>query len=150
VLLAEIQSEETTVYEIIDGLQRLHSIMSFIENGFPDEEGKFFNVDEFLTAKDAADRGVFSRTESDQLLNRDVISRILDYSLPVSIIKNADSGVITDVFGRINTYGHRLSDQEQRQAGQLTELARFVRQLSSELRGDASVETHAITQHARN
>lgn len=141
VLLAEIQSGDSTVYEIIDVLQRLHSIMSFIENGFPDEQGKYFNVDEFLTAKDAAEKGIFHKIESDDLLEREVISRILDYSLPVSIIKNADSGVITDVFGRINTYGHRLSDQEQRQAGQLTELARFVRRLSSELRGDASVET---------
>jgi hypothetical protein len=114
--------------------------MSFIENGFADEKGRYFNVDEFLTAKDASDKGVFQKAEGVPLLDRGTITRILDYSLPVSIIKNADSAIITDVFGRINTYGHRLSDQEQRQAGQLTEVARFVRTLSSELRGDVSVE----------
>jgi len=47
---------------------------------------------------------------------------------------------VTDVFGRINSYGHRLSDQERRQAGLVSDLARFVRIFSSEVRGDVSVD----------
>ena len=139
VLLAEVKRGDQNVFEIIDGLQRLHTIMSFIENGFPDEDGKYFDVSEFPTAKRIADEGKFEEIANENKLGREAISRFLDYSLPVSVIKNADDNTITDVFGRINTYGHRLSDQEQRQAGQLSSLAQFVRKLSSEIRGDDSV-----------
>ena len=139
VLLAEVKRGDTNVFEIIDGLQRLHTIMSYIENGFSDEQGRFFDVGEFPTAKRNADEGRFDEVVDEEKLDREAITRFLDYSLPVSVIKNADDGTITDVFGRINTYGHRLSDQEQRQAGQLSSLAQFVRTLSSEIRGDDSV-----------
>src|SRR5450631_2623314 len=36
-------------YEIIDGLQRLHAIMSFIETAFPTADGKFFGLQHFPT-----------------------------------------------------------------------------------------------------
>lgn len=41
ILLAERDGEPGT-FEIIDGLQRLHSIMSFIENTFGLEDNRFF------------------------------------------------------------------------------------------------------------
>ena len=111
VLLAEVRRGEETVYEIIDGLQRLHTIMSFIENGFEDDEGRFFDVDEFPTAKRVADEGKFAARVDAPKLERETITTVLDYALPISIIKNADDATITEVFGRINTYGHRLSEQ---------------------------------------
>ena len=53
-------------------------------------------------------------------------------------MRNATEKEITDVFDRINTYGHRLSDQERRQAGVESEFSKFVRDLSCEIRGDVS------------
>jgi len=50
ILLAERDGSPGT-YEIIDGLQRLHSIVSFIENSFPLVDERYFNVDQFPTAK---------------------------------------------------------------------------------------------------
>lgn len=146
VLLAEPEGAPSTRYEIIDGLQRLHTILSFIEGAFPTETGAYFDVREFARAKDEQEKGAFKVNASDNVITRAEVSSILDYNLPVSIIRDASSATITEVFGRINTYGHRLSEQEQRQAGQLTELARFVRTLSSEIRGDVSVDTLPLYQ----
>jgi Uncharacterized conserved protein len=52
-LIAEREGHPST-YEIIDGLQRLHSIISFIQNEFPIEGGAYFDVDAFPTAKASA------------------------------------------------------------------------------------------------
>ncbi|MEV5021191.1 DUF262 domain-containing protein [Sphingobium sp. LMA1-1-1.1] len=141
ILLAEPQGSDPAVYEIIDGLQRLHAILSFIENSYPTLDGLFFDVNEFTSAKDQKEKGAFVGDDDGPKLTREQVSKILNYTLPVSIIRNASSSVVTDVFSRINSYGHLLSEQERRQAGQLTEIARFVREIACELRGDVSVET---------
>jgi hypothetical protein len=53
-------------------------------------------------------------------------------------MRNASDDEINDVFGRINTYGHRLSDQERRQAGVKNDFSELVRTIACTLRGDAS------------
>ncbi len=45
---------------------------------------------------------------------------------------------VNDVFDRINTYGHRWSDQERRQAGVQNSFSNMVRSISCKLRGDVS------------
>jgi hypothetical protein len=55
-------------------------------------------------------------------------------------MRNATDSEINDVFDRINTYGHRLSDQERRQAGVQNEFSTTVRKLASLLRGDVSLD----------
>jgi hypothetical protein len=73
-----------------------------------------------------------------RLINAKEVSTILDYSLALSVMRNATDYEINDVFDRINTYGHRLSDQERRQAGVENEFSTTVRELSCLLRGDVS------------
>lgn len=146
ILLAEPQGSDPAVFEIIDGLQRLHAILSFIENAYGTVDGKVFDTDEFARAKDEREKGVFQADNDKEKLSREDVSKILDYVLPVSIIRNAPNPIVTDVFSRINSYGHLLSEQERRQAGQLTEIARFVRMLASEIRGDVSVESLPLYQ----
>lgn len=139
ILLAE-KNEDPQRYEIIDGLQRLHTIMSFIETSFETADGKNFDLEHFTSAKNRADAGFFVPTSSTSLLNQTEVSRILDYNIAVSIMRNATDSEVNDVFGRINTYGHRLSDQERRQAGVQHEFANTVRAISCGLRGDTSSE----------
>jgi Protein of unknown function DUF262 len=146
VLLAEPQGQETTRYEILDGLQRLHTIVSFIETSFPTEDGRFFNVDEFTRAKEEREQGRFMQSGGEEKLTRAEVAKVLDYILPISIIRNASQAVVTDVFGRINSYGHRLSDQERRQAGLLSDFAQFVRKTACEIRGDVSIEALPLFQ----
>lgn len=146
VLFAEPENQGRTVYELLDGLQRLHTIVSFMEHGFRLADGRAFNVDEFPRAKEAREEKLFFEMAGAELISRTEVSRILDYILPVSIIRNASPAVITEVFSRINSYGHRLSDQERRQAGLITDLSQFVRRLACEIRGDVSVDTLPLYQ----
>jgi hypothetical protein len=68
------------------------------------------------------------------------VSTILDYSLAISVMRGATDAEVNDVFDRINTYGHRLSDQERRQAGVQNEFSTMVRKIACLLRGDTSAE----------
>jgi len=139
ILIAERESEPGS-YEIIDGLQRLHAIVSFVETAFPTLDGKLFNLDFFPTARNRAAEGGFSPNTADQSLSQKEVGTLLDYVLAVSVMRNATETEINDVFGRINTYGHRLSDQERRQAGVQDEFSEMVRNIACTLRGDVSTE----------
>jgi uncharacterized protein with ParB-like and HNH nuclease domain len=116
ILIAEREGVSGT-YEIIDGLQRLHAIISFIETCFATHDNKLFDLKHFPTAKSEADEGAFVPSTGDAYLSQREVSTILDYTFQFSIMRNATEVEINDVFDRINTYGHRLSDQERRQAG---------------------------------
>lgn len=142
ILLAEREGG----YEIIDGLQRLHTLMSFVETSFPTLDGNFFDVSKFPTAKLHADDKRFVINPSPDLISTSEVGSFLDYSLPISVMRGATEADINDVFGRINTYGHRLSDQERRQAGVQGEFSNLVREVSSELRGDSSKTVLALEQ----
>lgn len=137
ILVAEREGEPGT-YEIIDGLQRLHAIMSFIETAYPTIDKKYFDVNHFPTAMSRASAGKFEATESSSLLTPKEVSTILDYSISLSVMRNATESEVNDVFDRINTYGHRLSDQERRQAGTQNAFSDMVRDISCTIRGDAS------------
>ncbi len=140
ILIAE-RENTTGTYEIIDGLQRLHAIVSFIETAFPTAENKRFNLDFFPTAKSKADEGLFSPNKELPPLSQKEVSAVLDYNLATSVMRGASDTEINDVFDRINTYGHRLSDQERRQAGVQNEFSEVVRKVACLIRGDVSADT---------
>jgi Protein of unknown function DUF262 len=144
ILIAERDGEPGT-YEIIDGLQRLQAILSFIETSFPDLDNRYFNVNNFPTAKKNADDGLFEKNETGPYLAAKEISILLDYTLALSVMRNASDAEINDVFDRINTYGHRLSDQERRQAGVQNPFSNMVRTISCKLRGDVSHNVLPLT-----
>lgn len=139
ILLAERpQIHGSGKYEIIDGMQRLNAIFSFIENSFT-YDGKYFNIDEFSYAKQLAEDEIFEVTkEENTLLPRKECADILDYQLAITIYTAMEEQDITEVFGRINSSGKHLSRQERRQAGVTTAFAEVVRTISMELRGDVS------------
>lgn len=133
-------------FEIIDGLQRLYSIVSFIENGYPTLDGKYFDVAQFPTAKLRADEGGFAPVEDKPKLSQREVSSILDYVMAITVMRNATDAEIDDVFRRINTYGHRLSDQERRQSGVQNEFSEVVRTIASTIRGDVSSSVLGLDQ----
>jgi hypothetical protein len=143
ILLAERDSGS---YEIIDGLQRLHTLISFIETAFPTLDDKYFDINQFPNAKRRADEGNFtSRTGASYITPREVTT-FLDYSLAISVMRGSTEAEIDDVFSRINTYGHRLSDQERRQAGVQDDFSNLIRELACDLRGDASSDILSLGQ----
>lgn len=137
ILLAEREAGD---FEVIDGLQRLHTLISFIENAFTTLDGRYFDVAQFVTAKTrSSEEGSFEIAEGEVLSAREV-GTFLDYSVAVSVMRGATDEEVDDVFARINTYGHRLSDQERRQSGVRGNFSTLVRELSCQIRGDASSE----------
>lgn len=145
ILLAE-KEDNPGSYEIIDGLQRLHAMLSFIEMAFPTEDSRYFNLEFFPTAKGYADAGTFDVPQDIALIAQKEVTTILDYSLALSVMRNATESEINDVFDRINTYGHRLSDQERRQAGVQNEYSGLVRQVACNLRGDVSSDILSLKE----
>ncbi|HIK11854.1 MAG TPA: DUF262 domain-containing protein [Oscillatoriaceae cyanobacterium M33_DOE_052] len=127
-------------YEIIDGMQRLNAIACFIENVFSFQE-KFFDINEFSYAKQLADEKVFKFGDNSDKLDRKDCANILDYQLAVTIYTAMDESDITEVFGRINSGGKHLSNQERRQAGVTTSFSELVRKIAMQLRGDDTKKT---------
>ena len=91
ILLAE---RDTGEYEIIDGLQRLHTLMSFIETGFATLDSEYFDITGFPTAKLRANEGLFSPTEGNGLITQREVSTFLDYSMAISIMRGATEAEI--------------------------------------------------------
>ena len=131
-------------FEVIDGLQRLNAIFSFIENRFA-LSGKYFDVKQFSRAKQIADAGGFSYN-TENLLSPEECANMLDYQLAVTIYPTAEEHEVTDIFGRINSGGKQLSPQEKRQAGMLDNFSDVVRKLSSEIRGDSSQDIVQLSE----
>ena len=132
-------SKESDKWEILDGMQRLNAIFSFVENEFPvmyeGTEG-YFALESLVTTKQLLDEGVLKQKEP--ALPRSVCSSIMKYPIPLSYI-TADETSIETVFRRINSYGRQLSPQEIRQAGATCRFSDLVRTISSKIRGDVSL-----------
>ncbi|MFF7606693.1 DUF262 domain-containing protein [Streptomyces parvulus] len=135
ILVAEISGEGGTSYELIDGMQRLNAIFSFIENEF-DIDGQFFDLQALADTKSQLDDGKFAQRTP--VLPREQSRKIANYLLAVSVFKASDPEQVDKVFRRINSGGRRLSGQELRQVGSTAKIAQLVRIIASEIRGDSS------------
>jgi hypothetical protein len=155
ILLAEVESqnESETANEIIDGMQRLNALFSFIENEFS-INGFYFDVSRHPFAQELKQKGIFGGIESSKegeepiekkLLEPDKCSKFLEYQLAVTIHRPTASQEIEDIFNRINSNGKHLSPQEVRQAGVTSKFSELVRILGSEIRGDVSQEILPLT-----
>lgn len=147
ILLADASEDGVAYFEIMDGMQRLNAIFSFIDNDFP-VNGQYFDVNEFTRARQAADAGLFVPANKDEykLFPADICANILDYQLAVTTFPVENRQQVTEIFGRINSGGRQLSAQEKRQAGMVDEFSMVVRRLSSEIRGDSSREKLALSE----
>lgn len=141
ILLADASEGGSAYYEIMDGMQRLNAIFSFIENKFK-VGGSYFDTQEFSRARQASDLGLFKSAprENNTFLAPAICADILDYQLAVTIFPIESENQVTDVFGRINSGGRQLSAQEKRQAGMVDDFSMLIRELASEIRGDTSME----------
>ncbi|MFE0043848.1 GmrSD restriction endonuclease domain-containing protein [Streptomyces albireticuli] len=138
ILLAERpEIHGTGKYEIIDGMQRLDAIFSFIEQKF-DYNGMHFDLGQSARARQAAEANAFVPMETLAMLSADKCANLLDYQLAVTIFPTKTEQQITDVFSRINSNGRQLSVQEKRQAGMINPFSELVRTVASALRGDVS------------
>ncbi len=87
---------KTSIREVVDGQQRLRSILSFIKDGFkvsklqnPEYGGKLFSQ-----------------------LPEDVQAQVLSYEVAADLLINLPDSEILDIFGRLNSYAVVLNEQE--------------------------------------
>ncbi|MDP0928986.1 DUF262 domain-containing protein [Paracoccus onubensis] len=135
ILLAEPLGRQDGTLEIIDGMQRMNAITSFIGNDYA-VSGGYFDLNTFATTKDLLDRGVIE--QKTPILDRERCLAIASYPVPLSIYEAATGEAVEEVFRRINSGGRQLSRQELRAAGATDAFADCVRQISARVRGDTS------------
>lgn len=129
---------ESGQYEIIDGMQRLDAICTFIGQKYQLKDG-WFNLESMPDTIEQKRAGILKQKKP--IINSSVCKAIANYPLPVSIFPAANDGEVEEIFKRINSTGKHLSFQELRQVGVGTQFATIVRQISSEIRGDISSDT---------
>ncbi len=122
-------------FEIVDGLQRIDAIVSFIENRFP-FEGKYFDLESWGYTKLLKDQGVLNQRTP--VMDQEMAVRVTEYQIPISTYESSAASAVDETFQRINSSGRKLGMQEVRQAGSLTKIAELVRTISAETRGDVS------------
>lgn len=93
--ITDIQNR-TTIREVVDGQQRLRTIMDFINDGFKVKKVHNKEYGECF----------FSQ------LDEEAQSRILTYKFSVDILIGVEDSDIMDVFARLNTYTTPLNKQE--------------------------------------
>lgn len=133
----KLENNEYYQYDVIDGLQRLDAIFSYIKNEFPakyiDNKYYYFNVNALADAEEIIKQENIK--PSTNTLDFDTSRDFLNYTLPVTTTEVSDKDVI-DIFKRINSTGRKLSKQDLRQAGTVSLFADLVRKTSCYVRGD--------------
>ncbi|MCT7954123.1 GmrSD restriction endonuclease domain-containing protein [Laspinema palackyanum] len=147
ILLAEIEKDKKFVFEIIDGMQRLNAVTSFIEGEF-DFKGEYFDLQTMVESKSLFDNKTL--LQKSPVLDRKICETISSYIMPLSIYSFENEEKIDEVFRRINYNGKHLSKQELRAAGSTSEFADLVRVISSEIRTDASASDVLLLNNMKN
>lgn len=114
--------------EIVDGQQRLRTLLSFIE---PSSINDFNTSIDAFTISRAHNKKLANKTFSE--LNALQKQRILDYEFSVHILpsKVGDREVL-EIFARMNATGEKLNDQELRNAEYFGEFKSLMFKLASE------------------
>ena len=89
-------STKVSIREVVDGQQRLRTILSFVNNSFLIR--KQHNIEH--------GRKVFSQ------LPPEIQEHILTYEISVDLLTNLPDAEILDIFGRLNSYAVTLNEQE--------------------------------------
>lgn len=134
ILLARSNKHKES-FEIVDGLQRIDAIVSFIENRYP-FEGEYFNLDSWGYTKLLKDQG--DLVQRSPVMDQQKAVRITEYQIPISTYESSFASDVDETFRRINSSGRKLGMQEVRQAGSLTKIADLVRDISAQTRGDVT------------
>ena len=99
-LSKDVKNDGTSVYSVVDGKQRLETIVMFSEDK--------------IVLRGYGDTSIDGRTWSEIRTNRELSRRFLDYVLPVEQLTIGDD--LNEVFDRLNRNNKNLNRQELRHA----------------------------------
>lgn len=104
-----------TRYDVIDGKQRLSTIIGFINNeiALPQEFGNDMYGNSKLNGKYFEEIKMMAQTDEEV---RTLLSDFWAYSISVEYIENPDVKIVDSIFDRLNREGSRLNAQELRKA----------------------------------
>ncbi|TMO57105.1 DUF262 domain-containing protein [Pseudoalteromonas phenolica] len=88
-----------SVREVVDGQQRLRTILSFMKDGFT------------ISKRHNSKYGGLYFSQLDQV-DEDIQAQILNYEISVDLLVNMSDSDVLDVFSRLNSYSVTLNDQE--------------------------------------
>lgn len=128
-------AKKGSCFEILDGMQRLEAITSFIEGRFS-VNGRYFDLGVISETSVLRDKGEL--VQKNPKLDRESCSVLLNYPIPISTTTYSSPDNVDETFRRINTGGVRLSRHEVRQAGSVGEFPQLVRRCATYIRGDVS------------
>jgi len=130
------KGEANNEYEVIDGLQRLDAILSFLKNKFSivwDGRESFFNLKSDSNLFNDLNEGILIQKE--ECFDLGFCQDFLEIELPVTIA-DVKISEIDNIFRKINSSGQRLSAQELRQSSVCNEFSELVRKMACIVRGD--------------
>jgi hypothetical protein len=108
VLLAENAKRQDNSLEIIDGMQRLDAVISFMNNKYSVRD-QYFDLNTIAVTKALLDNGHLQQRQP--VMPRTQCVNLASYLLPISIYEFADEKAVDTVFRRINSGGRQLSRQ---------------------------------------
>lgn len=135
ILVAEVKFKKSSCFEIIDGMQRLDAITTFIEGEYS-VNGEYFDLETIASTKLLLDTKVLKQKKP--IMDRKICKNIASYPIPLSVTSIEKEDIIDDIFKRINSNGRHLSNQELRQAGLDNSFGYLVRKIAESIRGDVS------------
>ena len=148
-----INGEEQNCKEIIDGLQRIEAIISFINNEFKVEVNGIYQY--FNRSVYPGNEILLQKNEIYQkkpVMDSKICEEFLIYELPITTI-NASETVVENIFKRINSTGRKLSSQDLRHAGVISKFSTLVANSAMAIRGDISeniIGLHEMSKYSLN
>ena len=140
IMMVEYEDDENkTTYGIIDGLQRVNAIISFMLGEFSvkvNERIGYFNVKAAPDTFDLLQEGKIVQKEP--VLDKQICTDFRGYKLPI-ISTSHNTTTIDEIFKRLNSTGTKLSKHDLRQAGVLNKFSQLVREISSMVRGSKTL-----------
>ena len=97
-LILTSKQKDSERLEILDGLQRLNAITSFLECEFS-LNGEFFDLDSITLTKQLKSQGIVK--QQTPVLDSDKCSTILNYEIPLSTTISKTNDFIDETFRRI-------------------------------------------------
>lgn len=108
-----------TVYDVVDGKQRLEAIIAFIQNEIP--LTSYFSEDEFIDEANLATASEIAGLTFEEIKRKnrefpDYIKQFWTYALNVEYLYEQKEDLVASVFDRLNRNGEPLTRQELRNA----------------------------------
>jgi hypothetical protein len=125
---------KTSVREVVDGQQRLRTIISYVKDGFKISKSHNQQYGELY----------FSQLN---LIDDEIQSSILNYEMSVDLLVNLPDSEILDIFGRLNSYAITLNEQEKINANHFSQFKQLVDKIAHKYH-DTWVKSKILTDQS--